>query len=153
MVYICQTQPPNSCFSPLVFISQCLYHFSRFHMYITQCSLAVDSSADEHLRCPQPWWLGGKEPTCRTGDSGLIPGSGKSPGEGNDNPRQDSCLENPTGRGTWWATVHGVTKESDTTEELNNNNIRHKRQLSSSRLSRVTGLTGVRLQERSYFLC
>jgi len=40
---------------------------------------------------------------------GLIPGSGRSPGEGNGNPLQNSCLENPSGRGTWQATVPGAT--------------------------------------------
>ena len=49
---------------------------------------------------------------------GSIPGSGGCPGEGNDNPLQDSCLGNPTDRGAWWATAHGVTKESDMTERL-----------------------------------
>ena len=44
------------------------------------------------------------------GDLGSIPGSGRSSGEGNGNPLQYSCLENPTDRGTWWATVHGVAK-------------------------------------------
>ena len=44
------------------------------------------------------------------GDPGLIPGSGRSPGEGNGNPLQYSCLENPMEEGAWWATVHGVTK-------------------------------------------
>ena len=44
------------------------------------------------------------------GDLGLIPGSGRSPGEGNGNPLQCSCLENPMDRGAWWATVHGVAK-------------------------------------------
>ena len=43
-------------------------------------------------------------------DLGSIPGSGRSPGGGNDNPLQYSCLENPMARGVWWATVHGVTK-------------------------------------------
>ena len=46
---------------------------------------------------------------------GSIPGSGRSPGEGNNNPLQYSCLGNPMGRGTWWATVHGVPKESNVT--------------------------------------
>ena len=48
-------------------------------------------------------------------DVGLIPGSGRSPGEGNGNPLQYSGLENPMNRGAWQATVHGVAKESDTT--------------------------------------
>ena len=50
-----------------------------------------------------------------TGDVGSIAGSGRSPGGGNSNPLQYSCLGNPTGRGAWGATVHGVTKELDTT--------------------------------------
>ena len=44
------------------------------------------------------------------GDAGLIPGLGRSPGVGNSNPLQYSCLENPMDRGAWWATVHRVTK-------------------------------------------
>ena len=44
------------------------------------------------------------------GDLGSIPGSGRSPGEGNGNPLQYSCLENPMDRGAWWATVHGVAE-------------------------------------------
>ena len=44
------------------------------------------------------------------GDPGSIPGSGRSSGEGNANPLQSSCLENPLDRGAWWATVHGVAK-------------------------------------------
>ena len=43
-------------------------------------------------------------------DPGLIPGLGRSPGEGNGNPLQYSCLENPMDGGAWWAAVHGVTK-------------------------------------------
>ena len=50
-----------------------------------------------------------------TGDVGSIPRLGRSPGEGNGNPLQYSCLGNPMDRGTRQATVHGVTKESDTT--------------------------------------
>ena len=52
----------------------------------------------------------GKESACNEGDPGSIPGSRRSPGEGNDNPLQYSCLENLMDRGAWQATVHGVTK-------------------------------------------
>ena len=49
------------------------------------------------------------------GDAGLIPGLGRSSGEGNGNSLKYSCLEYPMDRGAWWATVHGVAKESDMT--------------------------------------
>ena len=51
-------------------------------------------------------------------DAGPIPESGRSPGEGNGNPLQYSCLGNPIDRGAWWATLHGDYKESVTTEQL-----------------------------------
>ena len=58
-----------------------------------------------------------KASACNAGDLGSIPGSGRSPGEGNGNPLQYSCLENPMDRGAWWATVRSQGhKESDTTE-------------------------------------
>ena len=47
---------------------------------------------------------------CNAGDLGSVPESGRSPGEGNGNPLQYSCLENPMDRGAWWAIVHGVAK-------------------------------------------
>ena len=50
------------------------------------------------------------ESACNAGDLGSIPGSGRSPGEGNGNPLQYSCQGNSMDRGAWWATVHGVTK-------------------------------------------
>ena len=52
----------------------------------------------------------GKESACSAGDPSSIPGSGRSPGEGNGNPLQYSCLENPMDRGAWRATVHGVAR-------------------------------------------
>ena len=58
-----------------------------------------------------------KNPPANAGDTrdlGSIPGSGRSPGEGNGNPLQYSCLGNPMDRGAWWAAVHG-SQESDTT--------------------------------------
>ena len=52
----------------------------------------------------------GKASAYNAGDPGSIPGSGRSPGEGNGNPLQYSCLENPMDPGAWWATIHGVAK-------------------------------------------
>ena len=52
----------------------------------------------------------GEESACNAGDPGSIPGSGRSPGEGNGNPFQHSCLENAMDRGAWWPIGHGVTK-------------------------------------------
>ena len=55
-----------------------------------------------------------KASACNAGDPSSIPGSGRSPGEGNDNPLQYSCLGNPMDRGAWWAMVHGVAESSET---------------------------------------
>ena len=64
-----------------------------------------------------------KAPACNVGDLGSIPGLGRFPGEGNGNPLQYSCLENPMDRGAWWAIVHGVaksrTRQSDFTHYAN----------------------------------
>ena len=68
---------------------------------------------NHHHNLGLPQWVSGKESasnTGNTGDVGLIPGSGNSPGEGNGNPVQYSCLENPMDGGAWWATVHRVAK-------------------------------------------
>ena len=51
-----------------------------------------------------------KTSACNEGDLSSIPGLGRSPGEGNGNPLQYSCLGNPLDRGAWWATIHGVAK-------------------------------------------
>ena len=59
-------------------------------------------------------------------DEGSILGPGRSPREGNDNPLKYSCLGNHMDRGAWQTTVHGVAKESDTTERLNNNRLGYK---------------------------
>ena len=53
----------------------------------------------------------GKASACSAGDLGSIPGLGRSSGEGNSNPLQYFCLENPMNRGAWWAAVHRVKKE------------------------------------------
>ena len=68
---------------------------------------------------PNPWDFPGcsvvKNPPANVGDAGWIPGSGRPPGKGNGNPLQYFCLGDPMERGAWWATSHGVTKESDMT--------------------------------------
>ena len=73
---------------------------------------SIHSAYVEHLL--RVWGFPGdsddKESACNVGDPGLIPGSGKSSGEGNGNPLQYSCLENSMDRGAWQAIVHGVTK-------------------------------------------
>ena len=63
--------------------------------------------------------LGSRNPPASAGDPGSIPGSGGSSGEGHGHPLQYCCLENPTDRGAWWATVYGSAKELDTTEWWN----------------------------------
>ena len=61
-----------------------------------------------------------ENPCVNLGDLGSIPGSGRSPGGGHGNSLQYSCLENPTDRGAWWATVQRVTKKSDTSAVTKN---------------------------------
>ena len=67
------------------------------------------------------WWLSDKESACNAGDLGMIPGLGRYPGGENGYPLQYTRLENSMVRGAWEATVHGVAKELDMTEQLNNN--------------------------------
>ena len=62
------------------------------------------------------YWLGfpggpdNKESSCNVGDPGSVPGKGRSPGKGNGNPLQFSCLGNPLDRGVWWTTIYEVAK-------------------------------------------
>ena len=68
-----------------------------------------------------PWWLRIKNSPVSEEDTILIPGSGRSIGEGKENPLQYSYLENPMDREAWQASVHGVAKGSNPTQQLNNN--------------------------------
>ena len=96
-------------------------HCSRKHGAGPTVNRAVSSVASiENPRAGHPgnpFWTVGfpggsevKASACNAGDLGSIPGSRRSPGEGNGNPLQYSCLENPVDGGAWWATVHGVTE-------------------------------------------
>ena len=96
-------------------------HFQLFYFYV----FLMPQSYSESMRKKQypitllafilsskgfPHSSVGKESACHAGDSGLIQGSVRFPGEGNGNPLQYSCLENPMDRGAWRATVHGVSR-------------------------------------------
>ena len=72
--------------------------------------LQVDSKGTQPRIYVYPCGSAGKESTRIAGDLGSIPGLGRSPGGGHDDPLQYCCLENPTDRGAWWATVHRVTE-------------------------------------------
>ena len=72
------------------------------------CTLSPDPGAGEN--CRRLTGSDGKASAYSARDPGLIPGLGRSPGEGHGNPLQYSCLENPMDGGACWATVHGVTK-------------------------------------------
>ena len=72
--------------------------FLRFKESVMACGQALPCSSK------------GKESAYNAGDLGLTPGSGRSSGEGNGNPLQYSCLENPMDRGAWRASVQGITK-------------------------------------------
>ena len=68
----------------------------------------------------------GKAYARNAGDRDSIPGSGRSPGEGNGNPLQYSCLENSMGGGAWWAIVHGVAKSWTQLSDFSLHNVRYK---------------------------
>ena len=99
---------------------------------LSVCLALVDLTLKKRLVClfvlvvrSYPGFPGGsvvKNLPANAGDAGWTPASGRSPGEGNNNTLQYSCLGNPLDREAWWATVHKVMKESDTTWRLNNNN-------------------------------
>ena len=102
----------------------------------------------EKGRLPTPVFLGfpdgseGKESTCNVGDLGSVPGLERSPGGGHGDPLQYSCLENPMGRGAWWATVHRVTKSQTQLRD----STQHSNTLDNSKLrqySRILGLDGI----------
>ena len=74
----------------------------------------------------KPFSSDGTASACNAGDLGSIPGEGRSPGEGNDNPLQYSCLENPMDRGAWGATVHGVSKSQTQLSDFTHSLLSHK---------------------------
>ena len=94
-----------------------VYHIKRMkekNDYLNWCRKSIwqhlTHSHEKNKNWGFPGGSDGKASACNAGDPGSIPGSGRSAGEGNDNPFQYSCLENPMDREAWLATVHGVSK-------------------------------------------
>ena len=85
-------------------------NLSRFIWELLGFTLEVPYPRKFCSATPFPGGSDSKASAYNAGHSGSIPGLGRSPGEGNGNPLQDSCLENPMDGGAWWATVHGVAK-------------------------------------------
>ena len=85
-------------------------HGQRSLVGYTPNGLKSQTQVSTHTHFGLLWWFSGKESACYTGDAGSVPGSGRSPGEGNGNPLQYSCLGNPMDRGAWWPVVHGVAR-------------------------------------------
>ena len=84
--------------------------FSWLNVCVCVCVCITTSSSSFHLLMDFPCSSVSKESACNAGDPGLIPGSGRSLGEGNGSPFQYSCLESPMNRGAWQATVYGVAR-------------------------------------------
>ena len=83
--------------------------FSKFAGILSAALSQLQGTSTKDIDFPRS--SVGKESACNSEDSGSIPGSGRSAGEGNGNPLQNSCLENPTDRGAWQATVHEVARK------------------------------------------
>ena len=112
-------------------------------------SLADNSTLDGFLclLLGFPWWLRCKESTCYAEEPGLIPESGRSPGEGNGNPLQYSCLENSMDRGVWQATVFGVPKSQ---KQLNDFHFTVSVQIYFGKKRKF--IASLNLRGRSYFI-
>ena len=97
------------------FLFLCQYHAVLITLFFfLRISLVILSLLWFHknfrIICSNSGGVEVKASACNVGDLGSIPGLGRSPGEGNGNPLQYSCLENPMDGGAWWAAVHGVTE-------------------------------------------
>ena len=96
----------------LLKVATLMWLLCSFHMLNEQLNVWEISKFYNRLS-GHPQWLSGKGSICQARDLGSIPGLGRSPGKGNANPLQYSCLGNPLDRGAWQATVYEVTKEED----------------------------------------
>ena len=84
---------------------------------LKELDTTVRLNFQKHMRFPGVSVV--KNPPANAGEAHSIPGRGRSPGEGNGNPLQYSCLGNPTDRGAWWATVYGAIKSWTQLKQMN----------------------------------
>ena len=98
-----------------ILVIDCLQPYSRRAQSLGQRQEAMAGHILLGLISGLPWWLSGKESAGQCRRQRFDPRLGRSPGEGNGNPLQYSCLGNPMNRGAWRAIVDGVTKELDAT--------------------------------------
>ena len=97
---------------PRIILTICYVHIApqiQLHISMFQNPYLTDLQNLLSTVC-FPGGSDGKKSACNVGNPGLIPEPGRFPGEGTGNPLQDSCLENPMDRGTWWVTIHTVEK-------------------------------------------
>ena len=109
----------SSVHSAVFYNFHCIHVWTvQAHLYIFGLYFPLNTYYQPYMDFPGSSAV--KNLPANAGIAGSISGSGRSPGEGNGNPLQYSCLGNPMDRGAWWPTVHGVA-ESDRTWQLNNN--------------------------------
>ena len=100
---VCVRHLPLLAFCTPIYFLTLSFLFSYLHWSLNQLA---NTSTDKGF----PGGPNGKESACNAGDLGSIPGLGRSPGIGHDNPLQCFCLENSVDRGAWQATIHGIAK-------------------------------------------
>ena len=112
LVLICINSSPSALLAASLAHLNKIVRLVLFKRKSDHISLLLKSSNWVHLTSLRsfPGGSDGKESPCNTGNPCSVPGWGRSPGEGNGNPLQYSCLENSMDRGTWQGTVHGITK-------------------------------------------
>ena len=99
--------------SPLISLGkpyQFLVITASFSKFWGEKSIHIYTDTYAHIYMGFPDGSDGKESACNAGVTSLTLGSGRPPGKGKGHPLQDSCLENSMDRGSWWATVQGVTE-------------------------------------------
>ena len=101
----------------------------NFYLYPNYASCLESTLLSVHLDQGLPWWLSSKESACNSGaagDTGTIPGLGRSPGGKHGNPLRYSCLENCVDRGARQATVHWVAKSQTRLKQLNTHTLTYQ---------------------------